>query len=383
MTQKNDKPYVEIPRGGGSHSSVGPAGPTSPTPHNDGLKRVRKKRKNRKVLKVLGIVVAVIVVLVAGVGIAGALWLNSVSGSMSMDESEKQELSNVLSESSAEEPYYALLLGSDAREGDTASRSDTMILARIDANKGRVTLVSIPRDTKVEIEGHGTQKINAAYAFGGASGAVEAVSEMAGVPISHYVEIHFEELEKVVDDLGGIWVDVPESNNQTGASNTGVSIRAGEQLMDGETALAFARERYGYLEGDFQRAENQRLVVQGIVNKIMALPPTDLPGTIQSLASSVSTDYELDDLITLAQQFQKAYPYISIYSCMTPSTTKTINGVSYTITLEDEWKDMMELVDAGQDPSAAEVKTENTQATGSASTDSSSDYAASKEASAQ
>lgn len=331
----------------------------------------------------LGIVVAVIVVLVAGVGIAGALWLNSVSGSMSMDESEKQELSNVLSESSAEEPYYALLLGSDAREGDTASRSDTMILARIDANKGRVTLVSIPRDTKVEIEGHGTQKINAAYAFGGASGAVEAVSEMAGVPISHYVEIHFEELEKVVDDLGGIWVDVPESNNQTGASNTGVSIRAGEQLMDGETALAFARERYGYLEGDFQRAENQRLVVQGIVNKIMALPPTDLPGTIQSLASSVSTDYELDDLITLAQQFQKAYPYISIYSCMTPSTTKTINGVPYTITLEDEWKDMMELVDAGQDPSAAEVKTENTQATGSASTDSSSDYAASKEASAQ
>lgn len=329
-----------------------------------------------------GIVVAVIVVLVAGVGIAGALWLNSVSGSMSMDESEKQELSNVLSESSAEEPYYALLLGSDAREGDTASRSDTMILARIDANKGRVTLVSIPRDTKVEIEGHGTQKINAAYAFGGASGAVEAVSEMAGVPISHYVEIHFDELEKVVDDLGGIWVDVPVSNNQTGASES-ISIRAGEQLMDGETALAFARERYGYLEGDFQCAENQRLVVQGIVNKIMALPPTDLPGTIQSLASSVSTDYELGDLVTLAQQFQKAYPYISIYSCMTPSTTKTINGVSYTITLEDEWKDMMELVDAGQDPTAAEVKTENTQATGSTSTDSSSDSAASKEASVQ
>lgn len=329
-----------------------------------------------------GIAVVVIVVLVAGVGIAGALWLNSVSGSMSMDESEKQELSNVLSESSAEEPYYALLLGSDAREGDTASRSDTMILARIDANKGRVTLVSIPRDTKVEIEGHGTQKINAAYAFGGASGAVEAVSEMAGVPISHYVEIHFDELEKVVDDLGGIWVDVPVSNNQTGASES-ISIRAGEQLMDGETALAFARERYGYLEGDFQRAENQRLVVQGIVNKIMALPPTDLPGTIQSLASSVSTDYELGDLVTLAQQFQKAYPYISIYSCMTPSTTKTINGVSYTITLEDEWKDMMELVDAGQDPTAAEVKTENTQATGSTSTDSSSDSAASKEASVQ
>ena len=157
------------------------------------------------------IILVVLLVLCAGIGIALALYINSLNQSMSLDDGEKQELQESLTQTSGDEPYYALLLGSDARATDTTSRSDTIILTRVDPSKGRVTLVSIPRDTKVEIPGHGTQKINAAYAFGGASGAVDAVSEFAGVKISHYAEIHFDELEKVVDDLGGIWVNVPVS----------------------------------------------------------------------------------------------------------------------------------------------------------------------------
>ena len=254
-----------------------------------------------------------------------------------------------------------LLLGSDARENDVASRSDTIILVRIDANVGKATLVSIPRDTKVEIEGHGTQKINAAYAFGGPAGAVEAVEKMSGVQISHYAEIHFDELEKVVDQLGGVWVDIPVSNNQTGASNSGVELNAGMQRLNGEQALAFARERYGYNEGDFQRAENQRILVQALADTVLSLPPTELPGAVQSLASCISTDYSLDELVTLAQTFQQAEHYY-FYSAMVPSTTQTIDGVSYTITLEDQWKDMMQMVDTGQDPSKANVLTKNTQA---------------------
>lgn len=335
-----------------------------PIPNHSGetLERRKKKRKKHRARKIVLIILAVLLVLCVGIGIALALYINSLNQSMSLDDGEKQELQESLTQTSGDDPYYVLLLGSDARATDTTSRSDTIILTRVDPSKGRVTLVSIPRDTKVEIPGHGTQKINAAYAFGGASGAVDVVSEFAGVKISHYAEIHFDELEKVVDDLGGIWVNVPVSNDQTGASNTGMSIRSGEQLMDGATALSFARERYGYAEGDFQRAENQRLVVQGIANKVMTMSPAQVPGTVQSLAGSISTDYDVNDLIGLAQAFQKAYPYVSFYSCMTPSTTETIGGVSYTITLEDEWKQMMELVDAGKDPSAASVSTNGTKA---------------------
>ena len=326
------------------------------------LVRVRKKRKKHgKAKKVRLIVLAVIVALCVAVGAAAALYMNSISDSMKMDSQQQSELDTVLSESTVQEPYYVLLLGSDARANDTASRSDTIILARIDANVGKATLVSIPRDTKVEIEGHGTQKINAAYAFGGPAGAVEAVENMSGVEISHYAEIHFDELEKAVDQLGGIWVDIPESNDQTGASNTGVELNAGMQRLNGEQALAFARERYGYNEGDFQRAENQRIIVQAIADTVLSLPPTELPGAVQSLANCISTDYSLDELVNLAQTFQQAEHYY-FYSAMVPSTTKTIDGVSYTITLEDEWADMMQMVDTGQDPSKANVLTKNTQA---------------------
>lgn len=345
-----------------SPSRTGHASSQSSSLADPDLVRVRKKRKKHgKAKKVLLIVLAVIVVLCVAVGAAVALYMNSISDSMKMDSQQQSELDTVLSESTAQEPYYVLLLGSDARENDTASRSDTIILVRIDANVGKATLVSIPRDTKVEIEGHGTQKINAAYAFGGPAGAVEAVEKMSGVEISHYAEIHFDELEKAVDQLGGIWVDIPVSNDQTGASNSGVELNAGMQRLNGEQALAFARERYGYNEGDFQRAENQRIIVQAIADTVLSLPPTELPGAVQSLANCISTDYSLDELVNLAQTFQQAEHYY-FYSAMVPSTTKTIDGVSYTITLEDEWADMMQMVDTGQDPSKANVLTKNTQA---------------------
>lgn len=332
------------------------------------LVRVRKKcKKHGKAKKVILIVLAIIVVLCVAVGAAAALYMNSISDSMKMDSEQQSELDTVLSESTVQEPYYVLLLGSDAREGDTASRSDTMILVRIDANVGKATLVSIPRDTKVEIEGHGTQKINAAYAFGGPAGAVEAVENMSGIEISHYAEIHFDELEKAVDQLGGIWVDVPVSSNQTGSSHSKYQFSAGMQKMSGEQVLVFARERYGYNEGDFQRAENQRIVVQSLADAVLSLPPTDLPGTVQSLANCISTDYSLNELIELAQTFQSAEHYY-FYSAMVPSTTQTIDGVSYTITLEDEWANMMQMVDTGQDPSKANVLTKNTQAVDDQST---------------
>lgn len=323
------------------------------------LIRVRKKRKKHSnVRKVILATVCVVAALCICGGIAFAFYVNSISESMKLDSSQQDKLNSVLTDTSTQEPFYMLLLGSDAREEDESSRSDTIILARIDANVGKATLVSIPRDTKVEIEGHGTQKINAAYSFGGPAGAVEAVENLAGVDISHYVEIHFDEFETAVDQLGGVWVDIPVSNNQTGSSNTGVELNAGMQRLNGEQALAFARERYGYNEGDFQRAENQRILVQALADEILSLPAVELPGTVQSLANCISTDFDLNELISLAQTFQSAEHHY-FYSAMVPSTTQTIDGVSYAITLEDEWKEMMAMVDSGQDPSKENVLSES------------------------
>ena len=319
---------------------------------DDGLRRVRHKRhKGRRIAL---IVFAVLFVLIVGSGIALAAYVNSLNTSMGFeDQQEEADLKEALQPASANDSaaenssaFYMLILGSDSRdEGASASRSDVTMLARIDPDNGKVDLVSIPRDTMVTIEGQGTQKINAAYAFGGAAGAVNAVSTFAGVPITHYCEVHFEELERVVDELGGIWVNVPESFD---AGNGGMSFSAGEQRLNGEQALAFARERYNVSGGDFGRAQAQRIVVQAIVKQVLASSPAQLPGLVSSLASSVSTDYSVTDLIALAQQFQSKD--LTMYSAVCPSYSLTEDGVSYVCPMFNEWRDMMCRVDAGLDP---------------------------------
>lgn len=163
---------------------------------SDGLKRVKKKR--HKGMKIALIIFGILLAGIVGVGVALAVWVGSLNASMGFEnEEEHMKLIEALeppapttNESNA---FYMLILGSDAREGDTASRSDVTMLVRIDSETSTVDLVSIPRDTMVTIPGQGTQKINAAYSFGGAAGAVQTVGEFAGVPITHYAEVHFQE----------------------------------------------------------------------------------------------------------------------------------------------------------------------------------------------
>lgn len=283
-----------------------------------------------------------------GAGAAAALYINSINSALSFDDAqEEQELREALAPvEKPEDPFYVMLLGSDAR-GNEASRSDVNILLRVDPSKGQLTMVSIPRDTKVEIEGHGTQKINAAYAFGGASLAVETMSSFAGVPISHYAEIHFTELVQLIDTLGGVEVDVPVAVND---SKVGDPIDTGLQTLNGEQALAFARSR-AYADGDFTRASNQRILLQAVIDKVLAMPATELPGTIQSLAQCVTTDYNVSDVVSLAQKFKNAGS-MTVYSGMVPSSTAMIDGISYVITDDAGWAEMMKVVDAGEDPAA-------------------------------
>ena len=323
------------------------------------LIRVRKKRKVRSGGKRAFLTVCVGLAIAVGLSAAAlAFYVGSLSNAVSFsDEGEETRLREALDAvepTEKEKPFYMLLLGSDAREGDTTSRSDVMILLRVDPENSQITMVSIPRDTMVDLPGYGRSKINAAYAYDGAAGAVEAVRKFAGVPIAHYAEIHFEELENLVDALGGVWVDVPVSNDETGASKSGLHISAGEQLLDGKTALAFARERYGYTRGDFQRADNQKILLRALIEQVLDVPPLELPGTIQNLAECVSTDLGLTDIISLAQKFQGAQS-LTFYSATVPSSTMTLDNVSYVVTDQSAWAEMMQRVDLGADPNAQTV----------------------------
>ena len=175
--------------------------------------------------------------------------------------------------------------------------------------------------------------------------------------------MNFGNLVALVDAVGGVDVEVEERIDDTDADgSTGIPgakriiIEEGMQHLDGEAALVFARSR-AYADGDFTRTENQRKLIQAIVDKVLAMPVTELPGVIEAAAQSVTTDLSVTDIINLAQQFQDEGDLV-MYSAMVPSVAQYVNGISYVFTDTGQLAKMMQVVEEGGDPSGITVSDE-------------------------
>lgn len=271
-----------------------------------------------------------------------------IDRAISFTHEERSGLSKELSWHVPGMPYYVLALGSDAREGETASRTDTMILVRVDPLGGKLTMLSIPRDTKVELEGYGTQKINAAYYFGGVSGAVRAVHKLTGAPISHAAIVRFDGVENLVDYLGGVTVDVPVEVNDP--YYTGLQLPAGPQEMDGHTALLFSRVRHGFDLGDYQRQKDQRILIEALMHKVLSQPLWKMPGLVGHMGGMVGTSMRMYSILPLMLRLKMGEP--TIYQATVPSTTAMIDGVSYVVADDAALAQMMDVIDAGGDPAS-------------------------------
>ena len=307
----------------------------------------------------IAVVLAVLVVFV-GAGTAAALWVNSVNDTLTKGQKSATELDEIndvlVKTTSFDEPFYMMLIGSDARADDESmgARSDTNIVARVDPTTNSATLVSIPRDTMINIDGYGYCKFNAAYSYGGAALAIKEASELLGVNISHYAEVDFDSLIGLVDTVGGVDVTVDQRINDPDADGSVIGqkkiiIEAGEQHMDGETALVFARSR-AYADGDFTRTANQRKLIAALAEKILSMPLAKLPGIVQTAAGSITTDMSVTDLYSLATQFQDGGE-LAIASCMVPSITGMYKSASYVFCDENALASMMQTIEAGGDAS--------------------------------
>jgi LCP family protein required for cell wall assembly len=210
-----------------------------------------------------------------------------------------------------------LIVGSDSREnlpddldgsfGDFAgARADVIILAQV--ADGRRQLLSIPRDLKVDIPGQGTNKINAAYAFGGPNLLVETVAGATGIRANHYLEVEFGGFAGIVDALGGIELDFPYPARDV---KSGLNVDAGTQTVDGATALAYARSRsYEELQdgewvaqggGDIARAARQREVLTEIMAEASSVSgAVRSPWVLGALGSHLTADSDLS-MLTLAR----------------------------------------------------------------------------------
>ena len=306
---------------------------------NADLYRARNQRKGaRRWPKVVGICALALVV-----GIAG--WLVSIQmriGGGSITDDLRQSLYNVTNS----QPYYVLLLGTDGRPGETNYRSDTIVLMRVDPTNKKVTLVSIPRDTKVSYKGQ-TMKINATHTADGAAGVVTAVDALCGVKISHYVEVSFDGFSTVVDALGGVTVDVDTKIDDEKAGDD--VIEPGTQVLNGSQALTYCRSR-AFVDGDYTRTRHQRTFITALISQVTATSnPLTLVSVVNAGADMLSTDLSISSIVSMATQLKGMDP-ANIYSCTIPSTTATISGQSYVVANEGELAEMMKRVDAGEDP---------------------------------
>ncbi len=321
-------------------------------------KRAQKKRHRKRVL--IATLSVVLVLLLTGVGAAWA-YMSNINSSLN-DGVDQDLLSSLSVTDSASDPFYMLLIGIDkSEERETtneyggAYRTDSMILARIDPKDKEVTLISIPRDTQVTIGSHGTQKINAAYAFGGPSGAVKAVESLADVSISHYAEIDFDGFAAVVDSLGGIDIDVQYEINDP--DYTGY-LAAGEQTLNGEQALIYCRSRHAYDkigDGDAIRAANQRTMISAIMKKLMSSDIATLTNTVSTLAQYITTDYSVSGILGLAQSMVGIDTDSNVYSAAVPTESVYENNVWYEKLQKTQWDKMMSRVKQGLSPTEEDV----------------------------
>lgn len=149
-------------------------------------------------------------------------------------------------------PQTIMIAGSDRRYGDKKKglkpRSDTIILARVDPDKG-IALLSLPRDLKVNIPGHGTDKINVAYTLGGPRLAIKTVKAVTGLEINHYIDVNFRGFQQAIDEIGCVYVDVDRryfndnSGLGYGQQYAAINVRPGYQKMCGRRALEYVRYR--------------------------------------------------------------------------------------------------------------------------------------------
>lgn len=317
----------------------------------------------KKVL--IGVLIAILALAFAGAGYA--FWyMNSINDAIHSGDSLDSDLTDALYQPSSDEATYTLVLGSDSRVGtvqenlpryaDGNARSDVIMLVRSDVSTKTITLVTIPRDTVVDFNGQ-NMKINEAFDQGGSAYAIQKVEELTGVKISHFVQIDFQGLVDFIDALGGIDIDVPQTITEKDLLNGGtITVEAGEQTLDGQHALAFARSRDQY-DGnqDAVRQSNDRTLVTAIINKVTSLPPTQIPGTVTSLAACISTDMNARDLVQLALDYSGGG--VTIYSCTGPNNGSFDEASQLWVIGDDAagWKALMTVVDAGGDPSTVDL----------------------------
>ncbi len=275
--------------------------------------RVKKKKNKRKIIlkRILLLFFLFSIVFAGIIGYKVYKTLQAADSSYKeLDRGEKSKLRKEVVDLKKKQPFSVLLLGvEDYATGGKGGRTDSIIVATINPKQKTMKLLSIPRDTRVEISGDtsGTKtRINSAYGKGGAQTTVETVEKLLNIPIDYYATVDFKGFKKTIDEVGGVDVEVPFDFNEK--SDTSKSkkfyFQKGNMHLNGEEALAYARMRKQDPRGDFGRNDRQKQILMAMLDQVSK--PSNL-AKIDTLADQVSdnitTNLRITQVLALQQIF--------------------------------------------------------------------------------
>jgi LCP family protein required for cell wall assembly len=271
---------------------------TPPAPPRDAAPRRRRRRVWPRVL----IVAAVVLVLALA---AAAIYAVTIERSVTQNITRGVDLpgdtpSPGQTARPTKEPLETgtlnyVLLGSDSRDPNNEGngRSDSIMVVHLNAKRNKAYIISFPRDMYVDIPGYGKNKLNAAFAFGGAPLTVRTLENITGVRMDHVVLVDFEGFIQLTEDLDGVTVV-----NKTAFTSHGFDYPKGKITIKGERALWFVRERHSLPGGDLDRAENQRSVIKAVVEKGLSAGVVSDPATFTKFMGNVAKNLVVDNSLS-------------------------------------------------------------------------------------
>lgn len=308
---------------------------------HSGEKENKKTNGFVKFLKIFGIILLILVLIALGVGIGGYIYVRNSLGEMQQVEIDEEaiEINEGVKESL--EGYRTIaLFGVDSREDqlEKGTRSDCIMLAIIDQKTKAIKLVSVYRDTYLQIGNRGLDKVTHAYAFGGAELSMSTLNTNLDLNIKEFATVNFDSLVDIVDAIGGITINIESSEikyindyisataNIVGKQGKQVT-KAGTQTLDGVQAVAYSRIRYT-AGGDYKRTERMRTVLMAIAEKAKKLGVSELNKLAKTVLPKVYTNISPDEIISMIPQIAT---YSFSESMGWPYETKgdTIGGVWY------------------------------------------------------
>ena len=266
------------------------------------------KKKKSPIKKFLLVLLSVLLLIILGTGAFLAKTYFDVKSTASK-VSQKVEGREATTSVAEGKPFSVLLLGLDTGDfgRDDVGRSDTILVATVNPNENKTTLISIPRDTRMEMVGHGTvEKAAHAYAYGQEKMAMDSIEKFLDITLDHYAWINMQGLKDLVDAVDGVVVE-----NKFEFQQEGFTFPAGKTALNGEQALAYTRMRYEDPNGDYGRQVRQQDVIKGIADKSLSFSGvTKYKQILNAIESNMKTDLEPDEMFKIAKDYRNSFTTI-------------------------------------------------------------------------